>query len=77
MVDYWHFTGDSTYNDLVTRAMLFQVGPNDNYMPLNQTALLANDDQVLYLPSTDLLKQVENWKMTNRRIFSALGQCLL
>ncbi|KKY32566.1 putative glycoside hydrolase family 76 protein [Diaporthe ampelina] len=24
MIDYWHFTGDSTYNDVVTEAMLFQ-----------------------------------------------------
>ncbi|KAK7722432.1 hypothetical protein SLS64_000969 [Diaporthe eres] len=24
MIDYWHFTGDSTYNDVVTDAMLFQ-----------------------------------------------------
>ncbi|POS75999.1 glycosyl hydrolase family 76 [Diaporthe helianthi] len=35
MIDYWHFTGDSTYNDVVTQAMLFQVGPNRDYMPPN------------------------------------------
>ncbi|KUI74404.1 Mannan endo-1,6-alpha-mannosidase DCW1 [Cytospora mali] len=35
MIDYWHFTGDDTYNDVVTQAMLFQVGPNQDYMPPN------------------------------------------
>lgn len=46
MIDYWHFTGDDTYNDVVTQAMLFQVGPNLDYMPPNVTASLGNDDQV-------------------------------
>ncbi|KAI3326316.1 glycoside hydrolase family 76 protein [Xylariaceae sp. AK1471] len=45
MIDYWHLTGDSTYNDVVTQAMLFQVGPDKNYMPPNVTASLGNDDQ--------------------------------
>lgn len=45
MIDYWHFTGDATYNDVVTDAMLFQVGPNRDYMPPNVTASLGNDDQ--------------------------------
>lgn len=45
MIDYWHLTGDTTYNDVVTQAMLWQVGPNRNYMPPNVTASLGNDDQ--------------------------------
>ncbi|OTB01151.1 glycoside hydrolase family 76 protein [Hypoxylon sp. CI-4A] len=45
LIDYWHLTGDTTYNDLVTQAMLFQVGPNNDYMPPNYTASLGNDDQ--------------------------------
>lgn len=46
MIDYWHYTGDDTYNDVVTQALLFQVGPNEDYMPPNVTASLGNDDQV-------------------------------
>lgn len=46
MVEYWHYTGDTTYNDVVTDALLFQVGPNKDYMPPNVTASLGNDDQV-------------------------------
>ncbi|KAI1756086.1 glycoside hydrolase family 76 protein [Xylaria castorea] len=45
MIDYWHLTGDDSYNDVITQAMLFQVGPNRNYMPPNVTASLGNDDQ--------------------------------
>ena len=45
MVDYWHYTGDTTYNDIVEQALLFQVGPNNDYMPPNQTKNEGNDDQ--------------------------------
>jgi mannan endo-1,6-alpha-mannosidase len=45
LIDYWHFTGDTTYNELVSEGLLFQVGPKLNYMPPNWTASLGNDDQ--------------------------------
>ncbi|PSR83511.1 glycoside hydrolase [Coniella lustricola] len=45
MIEYWHYTGDTTYNDVVTQAMLWQVGPNQDYMPPNVTVSLGNDDQ--------------------------------
>ncbi len=45
MVDYWSLTGDSTYNSLVSTALLAQIGSSDNYMPANQTASEGNDDQ--------------------------------
>jgi len=48
MVDYWYYTGDSTYNEVTTQALLFQVGPNDNYMPPNQSKTLGNDDQAFW-----------------------------
>ena len=37
MVEYWYYTGDSTYNDVVIQGLLAQVGPNNDYMPPNQT----------------------------------------
>jgi hypothetical protein len=37
LVDYWYLTGDSTYNDIVKQSLEFQVGPNSDYMPPNQT----------------------------------------
>ena len=45
LIDYWYFTGDPTYNDLIMQAMLAQVGPNNDYMPPNQTKTEGNDDQ--------------------------------
>jgi mannan endo-1,6-alpha-mannosidase len=45
MVDYWYYTGDSQYNDIVTQALQFQVGQNADYMPQNQTKDEGNDDQ--------------------------------
>jgi hypothetical protein len=37
MVEYWFYTGDETYNPVVTQALLAQVGPKNDYMPPNQT----------------------------------------
>lgn len=44
-IDYWHFTGDDTYNQDIMEGMIHQTGPNADYMPPNHTASLGNDDQ--------------------------------
>jgi len=45
LVDYWYYTGDTSYNEITTQALLFQVGPNNDFMPPNQTKTEGNDDQ--------------------------------
>ncbi|KAM3076412.1 hypothetical protein ACMFMG_007231 [Clarireedia jacksonii] len=45
MIDYWYYTGDPSYNDVTTQAMLWQTGPNADYMTPNQTKTEGNDDQ--------------------------------
>ncbi|KAF8857322.1 mannan endo-1,6-alpha-mannosidase [Acephala macrosclerotiorum] len=45
LIDYWYYTGDSTYNDVVVQGLQFQVGENDDYLPQNQTNGMGNDDQ--------------------------------
>lgn len=45
MLDYWYYTGDTKYNDLLKSSLLFQVGEGWNYMPSNQTTTEGNDDQ--------------------------------
>ncbi len=45
LIDYWYYTGDSTYNDVTMQGMLFQTGVNDDYLPQNQTKGMGNDDQ--------------------------------
>lgn len=48
LIDYWYYTGDTTYNDITSQALLFQVGPDNNYMPPNQSKSLGNDDQAFW-----------------------------
>jgi mannan endo-1,6-alpha-mannosidase len=45
LIDYWYYTGDSSYNDVTTQALLWQTGPNADYMTPNQTKTEGNDDQ--------------------------------
>lgn len=45
LIDYWSWTGDSTYNHEVSTAMQFQVGKYNDYQPANVTLSLGNDDQ--------------------------------
>jgi mannan endo-1,6-alpha-mannosidase len=45
LIQYWHLTGDSQYNSIVTQGLLAQRGPNSDYMPPNQTSTEGNDDQ--------------------------------
>ena len=45
LLDYYYYTGDSQYNDVVSQALIFQAGPNKDYMPPNQTKDEGNDDQ--------------------------------
>lgn len=45
MVDYWFYTGDDTYNEVTTQALLHQVGDDKDFMPQNQTRSEGNDDQ--------------------------------
>lgn len=44
-VDYWFLTGDTSYNHVVTEGMLHQTGDDRDFMPLNHTLSLGNDDQ--------------------------------
>jgi len=45
LIDYWHATGDTAYNKLIVDGMLWQQGELSNFMPMNWTAQMGNDDQ--------------------------------
>lgn len=45
LIDYYFYTGDDQFNDIVTEGMLYQAGPNNDYMTPNQTKTEGNDDQ--------------------------------
>lgn len=37
MIEYWFYTGDTSYNEVVMNGLLAQVGPQNDFMPPNQT----------------------------------------
>jgi mannan endo-1,6-alpha-mannosidase len=44
-IEYWHLTGDDTYNDAVREGILWQTGDGQDFLPANQSAIMTNDDQ--------------------------------
>lgn len=67
LIDYWYYTGDSTYNEVTTQALLFQVGPNDNYMPPNQSKTLGNDDQAFWGMAAMVGREI-HWNSASAKI---------
>ncbi|EHA26546.1 CAZyme family GH76 [Aspergillus niger] len=47
LIQYWYWTGDTSYNEVTTQGMLWQKGDND-YFPANDSNYLGNDDQVFW-----------------------------
>ncbi|KAH8595236.1 glycoside hydrolase family 76 protein [Bisporella sp. PMI_857] len=45
LVDYWYYTGDTTYNENTRQALIHQAGTSYDFMPANQTKTEGNDDQ--------------------------------
>jgi mannan endo-1,6-alpha-mannosidase len=45
LINYWSFSGDASVVAPVQEGILFQVGPDYNFMPPNQSKSLGNDDQ--------------------------------
>ncbi|PYH42515.1 glycoside hydrolase family 76 protein [Aspergillus saccharolyticus JOP 1030-1] len=48
LVNYWAYTGDATYNEITTQAILHQAGEKHDFMPSNQTRTEGNDDQAFW-----------------------------
>ncbi|KAI1876944.1 hypothetical protein JX265_000284 [Neoarthrinium moseri] len=48
MLDYSHYTGDSTYNDVITQALLSQLGPDFDLMVPTHYGSEGNDDQAFW-----------------------------
>ncbi|KAJ6004162.1 hypothetical protein N7522_005807 [Penicillium canescens] len=45
LLQYWHWTGDTTYNEELSIGMQHQSGDEGDYMPSNYSSYLGNDDQ--------------------------------
>jgi len=48
MLDYYHYTGDSSYNEVVSQALVSQVGPAFDFIMPNQEFDEGNDDQAFW-----------------------------
>jgi mannan endo-1,6-alpha-mannosidase len=48
MLDYSHFTGDTSYDDVITQALLSQVGPHFDFMNPLYAGSEGNDDQAFW-----------------------------
>lgn len=43
MIDYWYYTGDTSYNNVVSEALVFQSdAPANDFLPRNQTASMVS-----------------------------------
>lgn len=58
LIDYWHYTGDMSYVQTTKDSLLFQTGPDNNYMHPNWTASLGNDDQAFWGMSSMLAAEL-------------------
>lgn len=48
LINYWYYTGDTTYNAWVIQGLQHQASPTDNFMPSNATKSEGNDDQYFW-----------------------------
>lgn len=79
LIEYWAATGDEQYNKLITEALLFQTGPERNFMPANVTKEEGNDDQAFWafaalsaaeLKFPDPLSQESQWIALAQAVFN-------
>ncbi|KAM3505553.1 hypothetical protein MY10362_002875 [Beauveria mimosiformis] len=45
LIDYWYYTGDASYNAVTMEGMMHQITPKGDFLPVNQTNAMGNDDQ--------------------------------
>ncbi|KAF3941671.1 hypothetical protein ABW19_dt0207438 [Dactylella cylindrospora] len=48
LIDYWYYSGDDQFNQMVINGMMHQIGNANAFMPPNQTQSLGNDDQAFW-----------------------------
>lgn len=48
LINYWSLSSDDSVVKTIQDGMLWQIGPDDNYMPPNQSKSLGNDDMAFW-----------------------------
>ncbi|OKO97837.1 Mannan endo-1,6-alpha-mannosidase DCW1 [Penicillium subrubescens] len=76
LINYWAFTGDSTYNTITVQAMEHQAGTKGDFMPLNQTYTEGNDDQSFWAMSAMMATERNFTNPTNSPGWLAMVQAV-
>ena len=80
LIRYSILTGDDTYDNRISEALLWQVGPSKDYLPPNQTKSEDNDDQATWalaamtaaeggFPSPPASSGVKSWLQLAQNVF--------
>jgi mannan endo-1,6-alpha-mannosidase len=48
-MEYWHYTGDTTYNDLLQEAIIAQLGPKQDFVVPDEWFDTGSDDQAFWV----------------------------
>ncbi|KAH0384737.1 mannan endo-1,6-alpha-mannosidase, partial [Aureobasidium melanogenum] len=48
LIDYWAYTNDTSFNDVVMQAMMAQTGTDNNFLPEAYDSSMGNDDQAFW-----------------------------
>ena len=48
LINYWQYTGDTSYNTAVSQALQWQKGSDSNFNPANQSRSMGVDDQAFW-----------------------------
>ncbi|EXJ60296.1 hypothetical protein A1O7_04448 [Cladophialophora yegresii CBS 114405] len=49
LMEYWHYTGDDTFNDVMQKALIAQLGPKDDFNVPAEAFDTGNDDQAFWV----------------------------
>jgi mannan endo-1,6-alpha-mannosidase len=49
MMEYWHYTGDTSYNVVMYEALVSQLGPGNDFVVPNEAFNEGNDDQAFWV----------------------------
>ncbi|KAJ9622214.1 hypothetical protein H2204_011562 [Knufia peltigerae] len=49
MMEYWHYTGDNSYNNVMTEALVSQLGPANDFNMPSEVLDEGNDDQAFWV----------------------------
>jgi len=49
LMEYWHYTNDNTFNDIMQEALIAQLGPNNDFNVPAEAFDTGNDDQAFWV----------------------------